>query len=148
MKRNRLTLTLYWLLQFTWGLPQSLCGLLLFLGLLVCGPRRKLCVFHGAAVIHWRFPYSMALGPFIFFGHGGTSVETAAAVHEWGHTVQSVILGPLYLAVVGLPSALWCLLPPFRRLRRTSGVRYTDLYCEKWASRTGERLTGTPALWI
>lgn len=28
-------------------------------------------------------------------------------VHEYGHTIQSMILGPLYLIVIGIPSTLW-----------------------------------------
>lgn len=27
--------------------------------------------------------------------------------HEWGHTRQSLILGPLYLIVIGIPSIIW-----------------------------------------
>lgn len=28
--------------------------------------------------------------------------------HEYGHQLQSYILGPLYLLIIGLPSGLWC----------------------------------------
>ena len=28
-------------------------------------------------------------------------------VHEYGHTIQSIILGPLFLLVIGIPSCIW-----------------------------------------
>mgnify|MGYP007099320789 FL=1 len=28
--------------------------------------------------------------------------------HEYGHTVQSLILEPIWLFVIGLPSLIWC----------------------------------------
>lgn len=28
--------------------------------------------------------------------------------HEYGHTIQSLILGPLWIFVIGLPSLIWC----------------------------------------
>ena len=35
-------------------------------------------------------------------------------VHEYGHTIQSLIFGPLYLIVMGIPSTLWGFLPYFQ----------------------------------
>ena len=29
-------------------------------------------------------------------------------IHEYGHTWQCLLLGPLYWLVVALPSAIWC----------------------------------------
>lgn len=52
--------------------------------------------------------------------------------HEYGHTRQSLILGPLYLLIVGLPSLLWAWWWNERR-----GVSYYSFYTEKWADRLG-----------
>lgn len=56
--------------------------------------------------------------------------------HEWGHTIQSRILGPLYLFIVGIPSFIWaCLygtkLFPYKR----NG--YYKVYPENWADKLG-----------
>lgn len=40
---------------------------------------------------------------------GQMSVEELSnqlLVHEYGHTIQSLMLGPLYLAIIGIPSTL------------------------------------------
>ena len=63
-------------------------------------------------------------------------------VHEFGHAVQSAILGPLFLPVMGIPSFLWCNLPPCRRLRREKGVSYYRFYPESTANKLGAWATG------
>ena len=52
--------------------------------------------------------------------------------HEWGHTRQSLLLGPLYLPLVGLPSLLWATW--WTPLRSTSYFRF---FTERWADRLG-----------
>ena len=110
--------------------------------------KSKVSYYHGAVVIS-RKPGlgSMGLGMFIFFGHEGSPEADEVIVHEWGHTVQSVILGPLFIPVIGIPSVVWAFTPAFVKRRKEKGIKYTDLYCEKWASGMGEKLTGHPAVW-
>lgn len=60
-------------------------------------------------------------------------------MHEYGHTIQSIILGPLFLPVIGLPSLLWAWLPVFRKYRERWSVSYYSLYTERWANFLGER---------
>ena len=54
--------------------------------------------------------------------------------HEYGHVRQSRMLGPLYLIVVGIPSAINNL-----RSRRSQTVRnnYYNMYPENWADKLG-----------
>lgn len=123
---------LYTLVQCTWGLPQTLAGLVLFL---IC--KRHGCphhLHHGGICTHWHRGGGVSLGLF-FFCEGGERLVP----HEYGHTIQSLILGPLYLPVIGLPSSLWCNLPACRSYRRRSGVPYSWLWCEKWADMLGEK---------
>jgi hypothetical protein len=63
-------------------------------------------------------------------------------VHEYGHCLQSILLGPLFLPVIAIPSILWATLPCFERFRSRKGVSYYELYCEKWANRFGDRVCG------
>ena len=129
---------LYTLLQFTWGFPQTLLGFLMFLRHF----REPHGWFHGAVVTRWQRAGSVSLGLFIFLEKG----DEALAVHEYGHTIQSLIWGPLYLVTVGLPSFLWSRLPRFRRKREQEGKSYYAVYPERQASRLGERVTGLRSL--
>jgi len=129
---------LYWLIQWTWGLAQSALGLVLFVLLGRGGVRQ----FNGAAVRSWNMKGSVSLGMFILMDR---SHSDRVLVHEFGHTIQSLILGPLYLFVIGIPSLMWAWLPIFERFRRKSGKTYYWLYCERWANYSGELSTGLPA---
>lgn len=144
---------LYWLVQCTWGLLQTLLGAVVFLWHLR-DPHR---LYHGAVVTVWRGRSSVALGMFVFvtaepyfadkLKTAYTCEELAARllVHEYGHTIQSLILGPLYLPVMGIPSTLWGFLPCCAAARR-QGRSYFDFFTESWANTLGERVTGQPSM--
>ena len=146
-KKYKINHILYTALQFTWGLPQNLAGLFLFLVLTAINPRRKRLCFHCSVVSHWRFRSSMALGMFIFFGHwrNGEAHAQRILVHEYGHTIQSLILGPLFLPVVGFPSSIWAHFPLFQKWRREGRYDYFDFFCEKWADDAGARIVNRSA---
>ncbi|MBR3124190.1 MAG: hypothetical protein IKF42_01980, partial [Mogibacterium sp.] len=61
--------------------------------------------------------------------------------HEYGHTLQSLILGPFYLLVVGAPSMLWNRLPYFRSKRKKTGKSYYSAPFEKTANILAARST-------
>lgn len=134
---------LYLLTQCTWGVLQNLLGFLMFLRHVRCERR----FFHGAVLVfhdgNWG---GVSLGAFIFVsGKRGEEWARAAAVHEYGHTIQSLILGPLYLLVIGLPSFVWCNSKRCARLREEKSLSYYDLFCERGANRLGQLFTGEPA---
>ena len=83
----------------------------------------------------------MGLGMFIFISESAMTDEHRefTLMHEYGHTVQSIILGPLFLPVIGLPSLLWAGLPVFRKFREKRSLSYYWLYTERWANFLGER---------
>lgn len=125
----------YWFLQWTWGLLQNLAGLAIFL----VNIHRKHFRYHGAVVTEWGVKQgSMGLGMFIFLSKNA-SEDTI--IHEYGHTVQSVILGPLFLPVIGLPSLLWCGLPVLKRYRKRKEISYYAFYPEKSANYLGDKFT-------
>lgn len=143
---------LFYLLQFTWGIPQNLLGFLLFL--LV--PKKDVRRFHRAVACTWKKKGSLSLGMFLFLSDAVPSkkhlpdqentILSRLTVHEYGHSIQSIILGPLYLPVIGLPSFLWAELPALRKRRRKSGISYFSLYTERWANALGEKVTGSPSM--
>ncbi len=126
---------LYYTLQWTWGLPQNLVGLVLWL----CCKGEREPGFHGARVKRWHLPGSAGLGMFIFLDR---HASRRVLVHEYGHSVQSLILGPLFLIVIGLPSLLWASLAVAQRYRHRRGRSYYWFYPERWANYLGNRTTG------
>lgn len=145
---------LYVLCQCTWGFLQTLLGALLFI--LHLGDKHF--THHGAIVTQWGNKGSISLGLFLFLtedpafykglARHGSREEVAARLlaHEYGHAVQSLILGPLYLPIIGIPSALWANLPDLRRRRREKRISYYSLYTEKWANRLGEKVLKRKAM--
>ena len=130
---------LYRLWQCTWGLPQTLLGGALFLR----HRRAPHRTYRGAVVTQWPSRGGISLGMFVFVPAAQGEGEAAAArarrvlLHEFGHTLQSLLLGPLYLPVIGVPSFLWCNLPALRRRRKERGISYYAFYTERWADAWG-----------
>lgn len=80
---------LFYLVQRIWGIIQNLLGLILFLFL----AGRNHIVFHGAVITTWKLGSSLSLGMFIFTAR---PYDLKLIQHEYGHTVQSLILGPIW----------------------------------------------------
>lgn len=97
--------------------------------------------YHGAMATEWDRETGLSLGMFLFVPRGR---DPWFLVHEYGHTIQSLILGPCYLPLVGIPSLLWALAPPFRRKWYQGDTPYDSVYPENWATRLGKRVTGKP----
>lgn len=128
-------------LQCTWGIGQTLLGAIVFLLHL----RQEHKVYRGCIDTRWNSPCGMSLGLFIFTPKEETRDNDEIRIHEYGHCIQSMVLGPLYL-VVGVISLLWGNLPYFVKLRRKKNVPYTACFVEAWASKWGERVTGEKAI--
>ena len=129
---------LFWLVQFTWGLTVNLAGLTAFL---LCRRRFPCRRFCNSVVV--RLPGDrggLSLGVFLFVSASGKEEERRLCVHEYGHTVQCLFLGPLYWIAVMLPSAVWYHL--FAGYRRKYRVPYDTLFCERWATAWGKRWSG------
>ena len=114
-----------------WQLPQNLVGLVF--GWFLKGKRdlptppglSKMIHFVSAENMHG----GISLGNFVY---GRPPIYKRMMLHEYGHCLQSRILGPFYLIVIGLPSLLWALWwHPGRR------VGYYTFYTERWADRLG-----------
>ena len=126
---------IFTVIQWTWGIFQNLIGFIVFL---YCRLRRYTVLrFQHSFVTIWKHPDSASLGMFIFLGSPSTDILS----HEYGHTIQSLILGPLYLPVIALPSAVWCNSKRFKRSRQRGIHRYSDFYPEKWANHLGAKYT-------
>lgn len=124
-RRTRITAALLYL----WQLPQNLLGLLF---LLILRPDRKEqagVVFHHSP----RMRGGISLGDYIIVGDHYTDADLW---HEEGHRLQSLLLGWLYLPVVGLPSLVWATL--YGRVIKATPGGYYRFWTEKWADRLGD----------
>ena len=135
-------MALFYLLQWTWALSQNIVG---GIGFLLLRKKYRWERFHGSIVtyVDKKGFGGVSIGMFIFMSAGrneGWAHDTR--IHELGHCVQSILLGPLYWVVVGLPSITWCNLPPIVRWRKEKDVSYYALYCEGWANVWGAAWSG------
>jgi len=134
---------LFIIFQCTWGLPQTLLGAIIFLKHVRCSHS----VYRGCIDTKWNSHGGMSLGLFIFTPKEEDSRTGQVRVHEYGHCIQSLLLGPLYLIVIGLISYTWANLPYFRKRRREKKIPYTACFVESWASKWGELVTREDAIW-
>lgn len=98
---------LFRLWQWTWGFPQTLIGAILYL----IHRKQPHGEYHGCVVTYWDVSGSLGVGMFLFIDKRHYQQSPEIMVHEFGHAVQSAILGPLFLPIMGVPSFLWCNLP-------------------------------------
>lgn len=143
---------IYRICQCTWGLLQTILGFVL----LIKYYKNKHYSYHGAVVTEWNSKTSISLGMFVFVSaepffvkkfEGQISVEELSnrlLVHEYGHTIQSLILGPLYLVLIGIPSTLWGFF--MAKKRKEKQIPYGAFITEKWANSLGEYVTGEKSI--
>ena len=144
----------YLIIQSTWGIAQSLLGLIVFLTHI--GDTHYL--FHGSIVTEWNSKSSVSLGMFVFItkepyfyeklkdSYKKEELSERLLVHEYGHTIQSMILGPLYLIFMGIPSTLWGFLPYYNKKRKSQNLSYFSFFTERWANYLGEKVTGKSSM--
>ncbi len=143
---------IYRIWQCTWGILQTFLGLIMF----IMHFRNKHYSYHGAIITEWSVKSSLSLGLFVFVTsepyfakkyEGHISIEELSKrllVHEYGHTIQSLILGPLYLIVIGIPSTLWGFVGA--KKRKDEQIPYGAFFTEGWANRLGECVTGEKSI--
>ena len=134
---------LFTALQWTWGLPQTLIGSALYMA----HRKKRHFNFNGVCATVWDRDDAVSLGKFIFVPRmnakeredGRVEVSKEVTEHEFGHSLQSLILGPAYLLVVGAPSLIWNRLPYFQRKRVKTGKSYYAPVFEKTANKLAQR---------
>lgn len=111
---------------YLWQLPQNIIGKILF-------------ILYSGTIINIDDNAKVKVSPNM---KGGITLGKYIVVHnhkyikhEYGHTIQSKYLGPLYLLVIGLLSILhaavhklWC-----------KNDDYYHFYTEKWANKLSDK---------
>ena len=124
-------------LAIIWQLPQAFIGALIALfGVCFCKDRcycpfetDKIGLFELRMNLTDRFNFCFSVGPFIVTPY---RVNPKTMLHESGHSIQSLYLGPLYLIAVGIPSMI---LIAFKKIFKKSDDWYHSHYPESWADK-------------
>lgn len=118
-------------IKFLWQLPQELLGFIYYMYLKNKEEILDICTFQGAVVFIKKTPNgSVTLGQHIFLSSRATDITVK---HEYGHTRQSLMLGPLYLIIIGLPSIVWAA----THKTIAPDKPYSWFYAESWADKLG-----------
>lgn len=137
-------------LLYLWQLPQNLIGLFMSTRNILTTKRvlRHYTTLTGDVVVAYlnnrTWGSAVSLGQYIIADYHYYDNDDLATIktisHEHGHQKQSLYLGPLYLLIIGLPSALgnlWCRW----NLKRWGKEKYYRVYYsqpwEKWADKLG-----------
>lgn len=135
--------------HLTWGVLQTCLGFIVLLFNIRC----KHYYYKGAIITEWKNSSSVSIGMFVFVTKDvyfyeklkdkftKEELHKRLLVHEYGHTIQSLILGPLYLLIIGIPSTLWGFSPRLNRKRKEKQISYFSFFTEKWANVLGEKVT-------
>ena len=115
------------IILYIWQLPQNLAGL--GYKIILRGEKRILKQRSTAFYVAPTMNGGVSLGNYIFLSEK-SGLREPVYDHEFGHCIQSRILGPLYLPIVGLRSGLHCML-------HNSANNYYDFCTEKWANKLG-----------
>lgn len=111
---------------YIWQLPQNLLGLLF---MLFFSDEKKIISEKGVVFyVATSMNGGISLGKYIFLSKN-LMLKLEVYWHEYGHTAQSKILGPLYLPTIGLCSVLHA---TFCRKNN-----YYHYWTESWANKLG-----------
>lgn len=122
-------------LHWTWGILQTLVG---FVGFLIHIRKRHIWI-NGSVITevpgNWG---GVSIGMFAFVDYmpkEEKAYKSNLVLHEHGHTLQSILLGPLWILVVAIPSLIWA--GCFDNWRRKHNVDYYAMGIEAWANKWG-----------
>ena len=112
-------------LLYIWQLPQNFLGLLFLLFI----REKEKRTLEGITYYYCKnFRGGISLGKYIFLN----SRSKISVKHEYGHCIQSKMLGWFYLIVIGLPSLIHA---GFHKTNCSPGKSYYHFYTEKWADK-------------
>ena len=139
MKTNLIKYILLFI-RFIWELPQNIPGMMLLVFLRYRGHIIETENEHYRFFIETK-QTGVSLGSFVFWTKAGNRFPHLAndcRMHEYGHTRQSLIFGPLYLVVIGIPSLArvfhrWW----YRKKYGKPWTKYFNGYPENWADKLG-----------
>ena len=130
------------LILFIWQFPQHIAAGIVFLYVKVnCGPYTIERLHDRWYIWGDKQSWGVSLGSYIFLSSRHHKKGNLTILHEYGHSIQSLYFGPLYLFAVGIPSAifanLWDRMFHGGWTWSSREVWYYSRYPEAWADRLG-----------
>jgi hypothetical protein len=129
---------LYWAkraIMFIWQLPQNIIAIMF---LLVIKDKDFVSVQTKDDVNFYKiknFDSGVSFGSLVFINAENSDPRTIR--HEYGHSLQSRMLGPLYLIVVGLPSLTMNIICRIKGWDSEYSKNYYNRFPENWADKLG-----------
>lgn len=123
------------IILYLWQLPQHILALTLLLSnnkKVLAHTRYKSSSVYWLADINW----AISLGKYIIVSdtyHNQTVVK-----HEYGHSIQSKMFGPLYLLIVGIPSITMNIMSTI--LYKLGKPKYAENYYNRWPENWADKL--------
>lgn len=127
---------LYYILNFTWGIFMTLLGYILLLILWPFGKIKRYCNYTLYLEFKWNTGWGFSIGT-VFFVTKNPTKELLE--HEFGHTVQYAIYGPLTPFLVSIPSIVRYYYRHIYYIRIKS-MRPKSLYDDIWFEGTATHL--------
>lgn len=129
------------ILLVIWQFPQEIIGY--FLVIILKGKREYINVLVKGKQSKYKltkiylvpnlFHSGISLGDYIIFDSRIEILETNI-LHEYGHQLQSRILGLFYLLIVGIPSLIGNI---YSRIKKKDKKWYYSRFPENWADKLG-----------
>lgn len=136
---RKLKAALIWTLSLTWGLIMTLIGLVVALFMLLTFHKPK--KFH--YFIYFEFGKSwggVSFGPIFIKCKNSTK---SLMQHESGHSIQNILLGPIFPFLIAIPSAIryWYreLVYKVNNKKYQRLPDYDAIWFEGWATKIGEK---------
>ena len=123
-------------LLWIWQLPQHLLAIIIYLILIISKKIVAIDNFLSSKVYWANISWGVSLGNYIFLG--GAYSDGVTVKHEYGHSIQSKIFGPLYLLIIGLPSITMNILSVILFYR--GNKKFYKNYYNRWPESQADKL--------
>lgn len=123
------------IISYLWQLPQHFLAVIILL--IYIKDVRQIKTYKHCVVININKFAGVSLGIFIFLNNSNFANDRIVK-HEYGHSLQSLLLGWLYLIVIGIPSYLNHL--KWKNNPQLKVEDYYKQYPERWADIWGKAL--------
>lgn len=137
MKLNKCDKVIFYILQFTWGLPLNILGFLIVLFLIITGhtiKKHKLCCYIEVGKCWGGLEFGF------FFLVDKVSAEHTKN-HEFGHAIQNCIFGPFFLILWVWGGIRYNYRNFIRTIKPSKKLPpYDSIWFESQATRLGENI--------
>lgn len=126
------------LLLYIWELPQNVLGLIFLM--YFKSKKNNLTFERKGTRLFVKAPIAISLGSYIFWNLDLENkifiLNNVNKQHEYGHSIQSIILGPLYLAIIGITSSLRAAFARYYFTKhKCRWMNYYKGFPENWADK-------------